>query len=117
MKIIIEGPDKEVQKVMKENRLRAARGTIEMYPCSKTCDNSESSSGNTEDINVLKEKVLKLSEENKVLKAKLDVLSDSKEVKDADIKSVEEVDSKNVEKKDSKGVEISDNKSSKEGGK
>lgn len=115
MKVVIEGPEREVQKVIRENRLRAARGTIKMYPFSGTCEDRNSSQKAAEEFFVLKEENKKLIDENAMLKAKLDGLSDSKTTKENEDKVVEEADSKSVDVIDSKEVNEKDVKDSKKG--
>lgn len=107
MRVVIEGSEKEIKKVIRENRLRAARGILKVYPCSKTCAGDDYPLEIVDENRLLKATNQMLTDENELLKAKVNELSHPKVV-------IEETDSKAIEDTDSKTVGVDDNKEVKE---
>lgn len=95
MKYILEGNEKAVQSVIRENRIRVGRGLIKFTPYA---DDEQPA---TEQPNVVEGE----QKGDDVIDDKENISDDSKEVVEEDNKIIEEDDSKEVVEEDSKVVE------------
>lgn len=107
MDYILSGKDKEVAKVIQENRVRVNRGLVSFTPMTETVhtDNSEVIANLTAENETLKAEIIKLQEELKANQS-----DDTKEVAPADDKNVDIDDLHEVDLDDTKEVATEDTK-------
>ena len=107
MDCILSGKDKEVAKVIQENRVRVNRGLVSFTPMTETVksDNSEVIANLTAENETLKAEIIKLQEELKANQS-----DDTKEVAPADDKNVDIDDLHEVDLDDTKEVATEDTK-------
>lgn len=98
MDYILSGKDKEVAKVIQENRVRVNRGLVSFTPMTETVhtDNSEV--------------IANLIEENQTLKAENQRLQDELNKSTQEATGQPTVDDKNVDLEDLQEVDLDDNK-------
>ena len=107
MNYILSGSDKEVAKIIKENRVRVNRGLVSFTPMTETVksDNSEVIANLTAENETLKAEIIKLQEELKANQS-----GDTKDVAPADDKFVDLDDLHEVDLDDTKDVATEDTK-------
>ena len=107
MNYILSGSDKEVAKIIKENRVRVNRGLVSFTPMTETVesDNSEVIANLTAESETLKAEIIKLHEELKANQS-----DDTKDVAPADDKFVDFDDLHEVDLDDTKDVATEDTK-------
>lgn len=116
---LLNGEDKALKSVIKEQRIRIGRGLISITPVSEAGlvpeeDVKKTFKSQQKVIDELSEKNESLVKENEELKAKIAELEthvdDNKDVEDADSKEVEQTDTKEVPAEDEKAAVVQDEK-------
>lgn len=116
---LLNGEEKALKSVIKEQRIRIGRGVISITPVSEAGLVSEEDVKKTFEsqqkvIDELSAKNESLLKENEELKAKIAELethvNDNKDVEDADSKEVEQTDTKEVPSEDEKAAVVQDEK-------
>ena len=116
---LLNGEEKALKSVIKEQRIRIGRGLITITPVSEAGLVSEEDVKKTFEsqqkvIDELSAKNESLVKENEELKAKIAELEthvdDNKDVEDADSKEVEQTDTKEVPAEDEKATVVQDEK-------
>ena len=114
---LLNGEEKALKSVIKEQRIRIGRGLITITPVSEAGLVSEEDVKKTFEsqqkvIDELSAKNESLVKENEELKAKIAELEvdDNKDVEDADSKEVEQTDTKEVSAEDEKATVVQDEK-------
>lgn len=116
---LLNGEDKALKSVIKEQRIRIGRGLITITPVSEAGlvpeeDVKKTFESQQNIIDNLSAKNESLVKENEELKAKLAELEthvdDNKDVEDADSKEVEQTDTKEVSAEDEKAAVVQDEK-------
>lgn len=116
---LLNGEDKALKSVIKEQRIRIGRGLISITPVSEAGlvpeeDVKKTFESQQKVIDELSEKNESLVKENEELKAKIAELEthvdDNKDVEDADSKEVEQTDTKEVPAEDEKAAVVQDEK-------
>lgn len=116
---LLNGEDKALKSVIKEQRIRIGRGLITITPVSEAGLVSEEDVKKTFEsqqkvIDELSAKNESLVKENEELKAKIAELEthvdDNKDVEDTDSKEVEQTDTKEVPAEDEKATVVQDEK-------
>lgn len=116
---LLNGEEKALKSVIKEQRIRIGRGLISITPVSEAGLVSEEDARKTFEsqqkvIDELSAKNESLLKENEELKAKIAELethvNDNKDVEDADSKEVEQTDTKEVPSEDEKAAVVQDEK-------
>ena len=114
---LLNGEEKALKSVIKEQRIRIGRGLITVTPVSEAGLVSEEDVKKTfesqqkviDELSVKNESLLKENEELKAKIAELEV-DDNKDVEDADSKEVEQTDTKEVSAEDEKATVVQDEK-------
>ncbi|MBU3807721.1 MAG: hypothetical protein H9802_04780 [Candidatus Phocaeicola faecipullorum] len=114
---LLNGEEKALKSVIKEQRIRIGRGLITITPVSEAGLVSEEDVKKTfesqqkviDELSVKNESLLKENEELKAKIAELEV-DDNKDVEDADSKEVEQTDTKEVSAEDEKATVVQDEK-------
>lgn len=116
---LLNGEDKALKSVIKEQRIRIGRGLISITPVSEAGlvpeeDVKKTFESQQKVIDELSAKNESLVNENEELKAKIAELEthvdDNKDVEDADSKEVEQTDTKEVPAEDEKAAVVQDEK-------
>lgn len=116
---LLNGEEKALKSVIKEQRIRIGRGLITITPVSEAGlvpeeDVKKTFESHQKIIDNLSAKNESLVKENEELKAKLAELEthvdDNKDVEDADSKEVEQTDTKEVSAEDEKAAVVQDEK-------
>lgn len=116
---LLNGEEKALKSVIKEQRIRIGRGLITITPVSEAGlvpeeDVKKTFESQQKIIDNLSAKNESLVKENEELKAKLAELEthvdDNKDVEDADSKEVEQTDTKEVSAEDEKAAVVQDEK-------
>lgn len=116
---LLNGEEKALKSVIKEQRIRIGRGLITITPVSEAGlvpeeDVKKTFESQQKIIDNLSAKNESLVKENEELKAKLAELEthvdDNKDVEDADSKEVEQTDTKEVSAEDEKATVVQDEK-------
>lgn len=116
---LLNGEEKALKSLIKEQRIRVGRGLISITPVSEAGlvpeeDVKKTFEGQQKVIDELSAKNESLQKENEELKAKLAELDshvdDNKDVEDADSKDVEQTDNKEVPAEDEKAAVVQDEK-------
>lgn len=111
MKYILEGNDKELERVIKESRVRVNRGLISITPISECGLTKDHDVDMQEFVSSLKEKdalISTLKEQCEGFKTRIVELENIKMINDS--KVLGESDSKELTKSDTKELAISDDK-------
>ena len=114
---LLNGEEKALKSVIKEQRIRIGRGLITITPVSEAGlvpeedvkKTFESQQKVIDELSVKNESLLKENEELKAKIAELEV-DDNKDVEDADSKEVEQTDTKEVSAEDEKATVVQDEK-------
>ena len=114
---LLNGDEKALKSVIKEQRIRIGRGLITITPVSEAGlvpeedvkKTFESQQKVIDELSVKNESLLKENEELKAKIAELEV-DDNKDVEDADSKEVEQTDTKEVSAEDEKATVVQDEK-------
>lgn len=114
---LLNGEEKALKSVIKEQRIRIGRGLITITPVSEAGlvpeedvkKTFESQQKVIDELSVKNESLLKENEELKAKIAELEV-DDNKDVEDADSKEVEQTDTKEVPAEDEKATVVQDEK-------
>ena len=114
---LLNGEEKALKSVIKEQRIRIGRGLITVTPVTEAGLVSEEDVKKTfesqqkviDELSVKNESLLKENEELKAKIAELEV-DDNKDVEDADSKEVEQTDTKEVSAEDEKATVVQDEK-------
>lgn len=114
---LLNGEEKALKSVIKEQRIRIGRGLITITPVSEAGlvpeedvkKTFESQQKVIDELSVKNESLLKENEELKAKIAELEV-DDNKDVEDADSKEVEQTDTKEVPAEDEKAAVVQDEK-------
>lgn len=114
---LLNGEEKALKSVIKEQRIRIGRGLISITPVSEAGlvpeedvkKTFESQQKVIDELSVKNESLLKENEELKAKIAELEV-DDNKDVEDADSKEVEQTDTKEVSAEDEKATVVQDEK-------
>ena len=114
---MLNGEEKALKSVIKEQRIRIGRGLITITPVSEAGlvpeedvkKTFESQQKVIDELSVKNESLLKENEELKAKIAELEV-DDNKDVEDADSKEVEQTDTKEVSAEDEKATVVQDEK-------
>ena len=114
---LLNGEEKALKSVIKEQRIRIGRGLITITPVSEAGlvpeedvkKTFESQQKVIDEPSVKNESLLKENEELKAKIAELEV-DDNKDVEDADSKEVEQTDTKEVSAEDEKATVVQDEK-------
>lgn len=114
---LLNGEEKALKSVIKEQRIRIGRGLITITPVSEAGlvpeedvkKTFESQQKVIDELSVKNESLLKENEELKAKIAELEV-DDNKDVEDADSKEVEQTDTKEVSAEDEKAAVVQDEK-------
>lgn len=116
---LLNGDEKALESVIKEQRIRIGRGLITITPVSEAGlvpeeDVKKTFESQQKIIDNLSAKNENLQKENEELKAKIAEfethLDDNKDVEDADSKEVEQTDTKEVSAEDEKATVVQDEK-------
>ncbi len=116
---LLNGEEKALKSVIKEQRIRIGRGLITVTPVSEAGlvpeedvkKTFESQQKVIDELSVKNESLLKENEGLKAKLAELDLhVDDSKDVEDEDSKDVEQTDSKEVPAEDEKAAVVQDEK-------
>ena len=114
---LLNGEEKALKSVIKEQRIRIGRGLITITPVSEAGlvpeeDVKKTFESQQKVIDELSAKNESLVKENEELKAKIAELEvdDNKDVEDADSKEVEQTDTKEVPAEDEKATVVQDEK-------
>lgn len=116
---LLNGEEKALKSLIKEQRIRIGRGLISITPVSEAGlvpeeDVKKTFESQQKVIDELSAKNESLVKENEELKAKLAELEthvdDNKDVEDADSKEVEQTDTKEVSAEDEKAAVVQDEK-------
>lgn len=114
---LLNGEEKALKSVIKEQRIRIGRGLITITPVSEAGlvpeeDVKKTFESQQKVIDELSVKNESLQKENEELKAKIAELEvdDNKDVEDADSKEVEQTDTKEVPAEDEKATVVQDEK-------
>lgn len=116
---LLNGDEKALESVIKEQRIRIGRGLITITPVSEAGlvpeeDVKKTFESQQKIIDNLSAKNENLQNENEELKAKIAELEthldDNKDVEDADSKEVEQTDTKEVSAEDEKATVVQDEK-------
>lgn len=116
---LLNGDEKALESVIKEQRIRIGRGLITITPVSEAGlvteeDVEKALESKQKVIDELSAKNESLQKENEELKAKIAELEthldDNKDVEDADSKEVEQTDTKEVSAEDEKATVVQDEK-------
>ena len=116
---LLNGEEKALKSVIKEQRIRIGRGLITITPVSEAGlvpeeDVKKTFESQQKVIDELSAKNESLVKENEELKAKIAELEthvdDNKDVEDADSKEVEQTDTKEVSAEDEKATVVQDEK-------
>lgn len=116
---LLNGEEKALKSVIKEQRIRIGRGLITITPVSEAGlvpeeDVKKTFESQQKVIDELSAKNESLVKENEELKAKIAELEthvdDNKDVEDADFKEVEQTDTKEVSAEDEKAAVVQDEK-------
>lgn len=116
---LLNGEEKALKSVIKEQRIRIGRGLITITPVSEAGlvpeeDVKKTFESQQKVIDELSAKNESLVKENEELKAKIAELEthvdDNKDVEDADSKEVEQTDTKEVSAEDEKAAVVQDEK-------
>lgn len=114
---LLNGEEKALKSVIKEQRIRIGRGLITITPVSEAGlvpeedvkKTFESQQKVIDELSVKNESLLKENEELKAKIAELEV-DDNKDAEDADSKEVEQTDTKEVPAEDEKATVVQDEK-------
>ena len=116
---LLNGEEKALKSVIKEQRIRIGRGLITITPVSEAGlvpeedvkKTFESQQKVIDELSVKNESLLKENEELKAKIAELEThVDDNKDVEDADSKEVEQIDTKEVPAEDEKATVVQDEK-------
>lgn len=116
---LLNGEEKALKSVIKEQRIRIGRGLITITPVSEAGlvpeeDVKKTFESQQKEIDELSEKNKSLQDENEELITKIAELEthvdDNKDVEDADSKEVEQIDTKEVSAEDEKAAVVQDEK-------
>lgn len=116
---LLNGEEKALKSVIKEQRIRIGRGLISITPVSEAGlvpeedvkKTFESQQKVIDELSVKNESLLKENEELKAKIAELEThVDDNKDVEDADSKEVEQTDTKEVSAEDEKAAVVQDEK-------
>lgn len=116
---LLNGEEKALKSVIKEQRIRIGRGLISITPVSEAGLVSEEDARKTfesqqkviDDLSAENESCKKEIDELKAKLAELDShVNDSKDIEDADSKNVVQADSKEVPAEDEKAADVQDEK-------
>lgn len=116
---LLNGEEKALKSVIKEQRIRIGRGLITITPVSEAGlvpeedvkKTFESQQKVIDELSVKNESLLKENEELKAKIAELEThVDDNKDVEDADSKEVEQTDTKEVSAEDEKATVVQDEK-------
>lgn len=116
---LLNGDEKALESVIKEQRIRIGRGLITITPVSEAGlvpeeDVKKTFESQQKIIDNISAKNENLQKENEELKAKIAELEthldDNKDVEDADSKEVEQTDTKEVSAEDEKATVVQDEK-------
>lgn len=116
---LLNGEEKALKSVIKEQRIRIGRGLISITPVSEAGlvpeedvkKTFESQQNIIDNLSAKNESLVKENEELKAKLAELEIhVDDNKDVEDADSKEVEQTDTKEVSAEDEKAAVVQDEK-------
>lgn len=116
---LLNGDEKALKSVIKEQRIRIGRGLISITPVSEAGlvpeedvkKTFESQQNIIDNLSAKNESLVKENEELKAKLAELEIhVDDNKDVEDADSKEVEQTDTKEVPAEDEKATVVQDEK-------